>query len=175
MRELRSRTRTGACMTDKAAELREKLIRNPRDAALVRERRDPLYETRCVRLSTGTAAHKLGGGFDVVPPGKRSCPYHFHHNQEELFIVLRGRGALRVDGEMLAIEAGDVIFIPPGREFAHQIVNDSDAPLEYLSFSTQEIVDVIEYPDSRKLLARAPGVRHSARADGAVDYWEGEP
>lgn len=162
-------------MSERAAALRAKLIRNPRDASLEPFRRDPLYETRCVRLSTGTAARKLGGGVDVVPPGKRSCPYHFHHNQEELFVVLRGRGALRVDGELLAIEAGDVIFIPPGPEFAHQLINDSEAPLEYLSFSTQESVDVIEYPDSRKLLARAPGVHHSARADGAVDYWEGEP
>jgi uncharacterized cupin superfamily protein len=162
-------------MSDKGAALRAKLIRNPRDAALEPFVRDPLYEARSARLSTGTAARKLGGGFDIVPPGRRSCPYHFHHNQEELFVVLRGRGALRVDGEWLAIEAGDVIFIPPGPEFAHQLVNDSDAPLEYLSFSTQESVDVFEYPDSGKLLARAPGVRHSTRRDGAVDYWEGEP
>ena len=162
-------------MSDKAAALRAKLIRNPRDAALEPFRRDPLYDTRCARLSTGTAASKLGGGFDSVHPGKRSCPYHFHHNQEELFVVLRGRGALRIDGELLAIETGDVIFIPPGPEFAHQVINDSDAPLEYLSFSTQESVDVIEYPDSNKLLARAPGLHRSLRAVDAVDYWESEP
>jgi uncharacterized cupin superfamily protein len=162
-------------MSDKAAALRAKLIRNPRDLALERFQRDPLYDTRCGRLSTGSAATKLGGGFDVVAPGKRSCPYHFHHNQEELFVVLRGRGTLRVDGELLPIEAGDVIFIPPGPEFAHQVINDSGAPLEYLSFSTQESVDVIEYPDSHKLLARAPGLHHSLRAADAVDYWENEP
>jgi len=162
-------------MNEKAAALHAKLIRNPARAALLHERRDPLYETHFARLSEGSAARKLGGGYDVVPPGKRTCPYHFHHNQEELFVVLRGRGALRVDGELLPIEAGDVIFIPPGREFAHQILNDSDAPLEYLSFSTQEASDVIEYPDSGKVLARAPGIRHMTRAGDAVDYWEGEP
>jgi uncharacterized cupin superfamily protein len=162
-------------MNEKAAALRAKLIRNPRDAALQLDRRDPLYETRCARLSTGTAARKLGGGFDIVPPGKRSCPYHFHHNQEELFVVLRGHGTLRVDGALLPLEAGDVVFIPPGPEFAHQILNDSDAPLEYLSFSTQEATEVIEYPDSGKVLARAPGVHHMTRGGDAVDYWEGEP
>ena len=162
-------------MNEKAAALRAKLIRNPAQAALVHERRDPLHETRFARLSDGTAARKLGGGFDIVPPGKRGCPYHFHHNQEELFVVLRGRGTLRVAGELIPIETGDVIFIPPGREFAHQILNDSDALLEYLSFSTQEDTEVVEYPDSGKLLARAPGVHHMTRAGDAVDYWEGEP
>jgi uncharacterized cupin superfamily protein len=162
-------------LSEKAAALRARLIRNPRAAELALERRDPLYETRCVRLSTGSAARKLGGGFDVVPPGKRSCPYHYHHNQEELFVILRGRGALRVDGELVPVEAGDVIFLPPGPEFAHQLINDSAQPLEYLSFSTQESVDVIEYPDSGKVLARAPGVHSMYLADAAVDYWEREP
>jgi uncharacterized cupin superfamily protein len=162
-------------MNAKAAALREKLIRNPRAARLERQQRDPHYDTRYARLSAGSAARKLGGGFDELAPGKRGCPYHFHHNQEELFVVLRGRGTLRVDGELLAIEAGDVIFIPPGREFAHQILNDSDAPLEFLSFSTQEDTEVIEYPDSGKLLARAPGVHHMTRAGDAIDYWESEP
>lgn len=162
-------------MSDEPRSLRSLLVRNPRDAVLELERRDPLYETRCARLSTGTAARKLGGGFDVVAPGKRACPYHFHHNQEELFVVLRGRGSLRVGAETLPIVAGDVIFLPPGPAYAHQIVNDSDAPLEYLSFSTQEEVDVVEYPDSGKRMARAPGVRHVTRSTDGVDYWEGEP
>jgi uncharacterized cupin superfamily protein len=162
-------------MSDKAAALRALLIRNPRDAALTLERRDPLYETRCARLSTGTAARKLGGGFDVVAPGKRGCPYHFHHAQEELFVIVRGRGTLRVDGERLAIAAGDVIFVPPGPAYAHQLENDSDAPLEYLSFSTQEEVEVVEYPDSGKRMARAPGLRHVTWAADGVDYWQGEP
>lgn len=162
-------------MSDKASALRAKLIRNPRDAALEPFRRDPLYEARGARLSSGSAARKLGGGFDVVPPGKRACPYHFHHNQEELFVIVRGRGALRVAGELIPVEAGDVIFLPPGPELAHQLVNDSDEPLEYLSFSTQEAVDVIEYPDSGKILARAPGVHSMFVAGAAVDYWEREP
>ncbi len=161
-------------MNEKADALRALLIRNPARATLTHDRRDPLYEERSTRLSEGSAARKIGGGFGSVPPGKRACPYHFHHNQEELFVVVRGSGTLRVDGELLPVVAGDVIFIPPGPAYAHQLLNDSDAPLEYLSFSTQETVDVIEYPDSGKILARAPGVHHMTRVAGAVDYWDGE-
>jgi uncharacterized cupin superfamily protein len=50
----------------------------------------------------------------VLPPGKRGCPYHLHHVQEEMFIVLEGQGTLRVAGEMLPVKAGDVVVIPPG-------------------------------------------------------------
>ena len=33
----------------------------------------------------------------------------------------------------LPLRAGDVVFIPPGPEYPHQILNTSDAPLKYLS------------------------------------------
>lgn len=162
-------------MSAKAAALRARLIRNPRGAVLTHERRDPLYDTRCARLAEGTAARGLGASYDVLAPGKRACPYHFHHVQEELFVILRGEGSLRVDGELLAVAAGDLIFIPPGPEHAHQLVNTSNAPLEYLSISTQSAVEIVEYPDSGKLLARMPARAHVARLAGGVDYWEGEP
>jgi uncharacterized cupin superfamily protein len=162
-------------MSERAASLRERLIRNPRSAAPVREERAPLYDTLCARLADGTAARQLGASHDVVPPGKRACPYHFHHAQEELFVILRGAGTLRVDGELLAIEAGDLIFIPAGREYAHQLINTSDAPLEYLSISTKSPVEVVEYPDSEKVLSRAPGHEHVSRLRDGVDYWADEP
>ena len=59
--------------------LRERLIRNFDDAALMRETRAPLYDTHCARLADGTAARKLGAAIDIVAPGMRSCPYHLHH------------------------------------------------------------------------------------------------
>src|ERR1700744_358329 len=107
-------------VTEQVRALAEKLIRNFHTVAMTQERRDPLYETVCARLGTGTAASKLGASIDTVAPGKRSCPYHFHYSQEEMFIVLAGAGTLRVAGEMLPIVAGDVIFIPPGPAYPHQ-------------------------------------------------------
>jgi uncharacterized cupin superfamily protein len=168
-------------MDERAAQLRRLLIRNFDTAALHREQRAPLYDTQCARLAPGTAAVGLGLGIDIVAPGMRGCPYHFHHAQEEAFVVLEGRGHLRVAGQMLEIAAGDVIFIPPGPQYPHQIVNTSGAPLKYLSISTQERPEIVEYPDSGKYLASS----HHAAADGhfsrmhrrseALDYWDGEP
>src|SRR5450755_3896455 len=137
-------------MTTRAEELQRRLVRNIDAVELRREHRAPLYDTRCGGVSDGTAAQKLGAGFDILAPGMRSCPYHFHHAQEEMFVVLEGEGTLRVAGEMLPVRSGDVVFIPPGPEYPHQFINTSTAPMKYLSISTQERPEICQYPDSGK-------------------------
>ncbi len=168
-------------MATLAQKLRTKLIRNFDAAEKTLERRDPLYETLCARLARGTAASKLGISIDIVPPGKRACPYHFHYAQEEIFIVLEGRATLRVADELLPLVTGDVVFIPPGPDYPHQIINDSEEPLKYLSVSTKESPEIVEYPDSGKYLASATrdgdpyGFARMHRDSDDLDYWDGEP
>ncbi|RMV38437.1 Auxin-binding protein [Pseudomonas syringae pv. maculicola] len=173
-------SRAFTLMNDRARELASRLIRNFNEASLEHEVREPLYESAAARLGTGTVAHKLGASVDVVAPGKRSCPYHFHHAQEEMFVIIEGEGSLRVAGEMLPIKTGDVLFIPAGPEYPHQIINTSQAPLKYLSISTRETPEVCEYPDSGKYQAMvsANGARvftANQRTTENVDYWDGEP
>ena len=162
-------------------ELRAKLIRNFNDATFETSERTPLYDgVQSARLARGTAAKRLGASIDIVPPGKRACPYHFHYVEEEMFIVLEGSGTLRVAGEMLAIREGDIMFIPPGPEYPHQILNTSDKVLKYLSFSINAETEICEYPDSNKYLAFSRtsgplldgGKMHRAKDD--LDYWDGE-
>lgn len=165
--------------------LRDTLVRNIDDVELERQQREPLYDTRCGGVIgprvTGTVARDLGAGYDILAPGKRSCPYHSHYAEEEMFVILAGEGTLRVAGEMIPIRAGDVIDIPPGPEYPHQIINTSDAPLRYLSISTQKRPEVCEYPDSGKYALYtgdkrglvAGGRLH--RADSDLDYWDAEP
>jgi uncharacterized cupin superfamily protein len=167
-------------MTERAEALRALLVRNFERIEKVREQRAPLYDTVCARLAPGTAARGLGISVDILAPGMRGCPYHLHHAQEEAFVVLEGRGTLRVAGEKVPIEAGDVIFIPPGPEYPHQIVNTSDAPLKFLSISTQESPEICEYPDSGKVLSVAKHAGHAPfgrmhRLADDLDYWDGEP
>ena len=166
---------TGDAMSDKAEELRAKLIRNFDEVPLERETREPLYDGRGARLARGTAALKLGASIDILEPGKRGCPYHLHHAQEEMFIVLEGHGTMRVAGQMLAVKAGDVVFVPPGPDYPHQMINTSDALLKYLSISTKDAPEVCEYPDSGKTLAYGPGFGRMTRLETDLDYWDGEP
>lgn len=129
----------------------------------------------CAGLSDGTAARKLGAAIDTLAPGKIVCPYHYHLAQEEMFVVLQGQGHLRVAGEMVPVKAGDVVFIPPGPEYPHQFVNTSDAPMTYLSISTQERPEICEYPDSGKYAAYAHGFSAIQRRANNLDYYDGEP
>jgi uncharacterized cupin superfamily protein len=161
-------------VTAKIDELRGKLIRNFLDIPRERFLREPRYDSMIGPLSEGTVARKLGCGVDTVAPGQQSCPYHFHHSQEEMFIVLEGCGTLRVAGEMLPIKAGDVIFIPCGPEYPHHILNTSAAELKYLSISTQDRPEVCEYPDSGKIAVFSRGDAFIQRRENTLDYWEGE-
>ncbi len=170
---------------DRVAELRARLVRNIDEVKLEEMVREPLYATRSGRVIgprvPGAVAHKLGVSLDIVPPGKVTCPYHLHHAQEEMFIILEGEGTLRVAGERVPVRAGDVIAIPPGPEYPHQLVNTSNAAMKYLSISTQETPEVCEYPDSTKYLAYVEkggpliGEGKMHRADSDLDYWDGEP
>lgn len=170
-------------MNDREFDLRHRLIRNFERAEMHRECRGPLYDTVCTRLAAGTEASKLGISIDIVEPGKVSCPYHFHHAQEEAFVVLEGFGTLRVAGERLAIETGDTIFIPAGPAYPHQILNTSNARLKYLSISTRENPEIVEYPDSDKYLAvsnvvidgEVQRVERIHRRNQNLNYWDGEP
>jgi uncharacterized cupin superfamily protein len=134
------------------------------------------FACRYARIGPQLGAKDLGYSYDVVPPGKRSCPFHSHRGEEEMFFIVRGTGTLRYGDETRKIRAGDVICCPTGGpETAHPIVNDSDAELAYLSISTMMPAEICEYPDSDKVGAFAKdGVRHMTRREHHLDYWTGE-
>lgn len=136
--------------------------------------RAPRYDTETTSLSKGTAAQQLGASFDILAPGQIGCPYHFHYAEEEMFIILQGEGTLRVAGERVPIRAGDTINIPAGPDYPHHIINTSDAPLHYISISTQKEPEICVYPDSGKIGAFAHGLRYLQRLDTGLDYWDGE-
>ena len=136
------------------------------------------FEWNSTRIGPKLGAKDLGYSYDVIPPGKRGCPFHSHRAEEEMFFIVKGRGTLRYGSETRPIRAGDFICCPTGGpETAHQIINDSDAELAYISVSTMMPAEDCEYPDSRKIGAFGSGsarVRHMTQTDQAIDYWKDE-
>jgi uncharacterized cupin superfamily protein len=141
---------------------------------------DGAFKEECFPVSDKIGAQKLGYNVIVIPAGFKACPFHSHHVNEEMFLVLGGEGTLRFGQNSYQIKKDDIIACPPGgAEVAHQIVNTSCEPLKVLCISTREPFDVCEYPDSNKILTMVgkQGHRsfsHISRLSEKVDYFEGE-
>jgi uncharacterized cupin superfamily protein len=139
------------------------------------------FQARVGRVGPMLGLSGLGCTLTVVPAGKRAYPFHRHHVFSELFYILSGSGEVRLDNRTLPIRAGDLIASPAGAE-AHQIVNTGKDELRYLAISDMATVDVIDYPDSKKM-GVAAGVKNgdlataTYKAFGRVtpaDYFDGE-
>lgn len=140
-----------------------------------------IYTSRRGTIGARIGARHLGYNLTVLPPGKVQCPFHSHHGEEEMFLILEGEGELRFGERRYPIRALDVIACPPGGpEVAHQIVNTGTATMRYLALSNRVEVDACEYPDSRKVLvvtgnAPGSGLRKMFRAEDTVPYYDREP
>ena len=139
-----------------------------------------LYTSRRARFSDGIGARNLGYNLTVLPPGKAQCPFHSHHGEEEMFLILEGEGELRFGGERYPIRRHDVIACPPGgADVAHQILNTGTETMRYLAVSTRVPVDACEYPDSGKVMVVAGNGDSTKlwkmfRAENTVDYYDRE-
>lgn len=103
-------------------------------------------------ISDRIGAKGLGYNLTIVPPGKRACPFHNHHNNEEMFFIIEGNGLLRFGKNEFPLRKNDVIACPPGKQdVAHQIINTGTSELKYLALSTKNKTEVCEYPDSNKV------------------------
>ncbi len=157
-----------------------KPIMNLGDVAFDDVEENGLYTSSRGQISDHIGARDLGYNLTVLPPGKAQCPFHNHHGEEEMFLILEGEGELRFGDQRHPIRRHDVIACPPGGpEVAHQIINTGTATMRYLALSTRVDVEICEYPDSRKVMVRAGKsgerrLRKLFRAENTVDYYDRE-
>jgi uncharacterized cupin superfamily protein len=112
-----------------------------------------------------------------VPADQSVCPYHYEY-EEEWLAVLDGAVVLRdPEGEHL-LGRGDLVCFAPGPAGAHKVTNRAGETARIMMFSSSREPSVAVYPDSDKI-GVWPGnpADHVIlrRADGAVDYYDGEP
>ncbi len=139
-----------------------------------------LYTSRRALFSDSIGARRLGYNLTLLPPGKAQCPFHNHHGEEEMFLILEGEGELRFGSERYPIGPNDVIACPTGgAEVAHQIINTGCTTMRYLAVSSVVDIETCEYPDSGKIMIGAgrrgeAGLRKMFRAEQTVDYYDRE-
>ena len=52
--------------------------------------------------------------YQRVPPGYRFPYGHTHMRQEEVYVVVRGSGRMKVDDEIIDLREWDAVRVPPG-------------------------------------------------------------
>ena len=126
---------------------------------------------RGTRLGPPTGARDLGCTLYEVDPGGQAVPYHAHHANEELLIVLEGALELRSPEGLRTVSRGSVVAFPAGPAGAHRLRNVSDAPARYLLVSTMRFPEVAEQLDTGTILAmKGPGDGWAFPAGSAGDY-----
>lgn len=125
---------------------------------------------------------KTAGGEDLavkafeLPPGQSVCPYHYEY-EEEWLLVLDGDVVVRTPEGEERLGRGDLVCFPKGPSGAHKVSNHSEQGARVLMYSSAHEPSVAVYPDSDKI-GVWPGndadkvMLH--RADGNVDYYDGE-
>jgi quercetin dioxygenase-like cupin family protein len=111
-------------------------------------------------LAKQLEAATLGARLWRLAPGQASTR-HRHVSQHELYVVLEGRGRVRVDGELLTLEPLSALYVEPGT--VRQVFNDTEAdalwlvvgaPREAVSSTLEMTPEQLAklYPDGPKAL-----------------------
>lgn len=138
------------------------------------------FTSRRGTIGARIGARKLGYNLTELPPGKAQCPFHNHHGEEEMFLILEGEGVLRFGDARYPIRKHDVIACPTGGpEVAHQIINTGTTTMRYLALSDLVDIETCEYPDSGKIQVDVGGrdgsrLKKMFRAETSVDYYDRE-
>jgi mannose-6-phosphate isomerase-like protein (cupin superfamily) len=72
----------------------------------------PGLEFRAATRALGLEHSALG--YQRVPPGCRFPYGHTHHTQEEVYVVVRGSGRMKVDDEIVELREWDAVRVGPG-------------------------------------------------------------
>jgi mannose-6-phosphate isomerase-like protein (cupin superfamily) len=70
----------------------------------------------------------------TIPPGEANT-LHTHENEEQIYIILQGRGKVQVGEKKSEVKAGDVVYLPA--KLQHGLFNTSDKPCVLLNVGAQ--------------------------------------
>ena len=126
------------------------------------------YEGKSAEVARPLKSMKLGFHIEILSPKKYSCPYHYHHIEEELFYIIDGEATLRQNNKYQTISKGDLIFFGLGEEYSHQFYNHTEKDFKFIAISNLDKSDIAYYPDSGKVNIRK--TREIFKLDDKVPY-----
>jgi len=110
------------------------------------------HDLLCSHIERHVLADRFGltqFGVNLVrlPPGQASAQRHWHRNEDEFVMVLRGKLTLVTDAGEQEIGPGMVAGFKAGVEDGHHLVNKSDQDAVYLEIGTRAAREECIYPD----------------------------
>ncbi|MAE60468.1 MAG: hypothetical protein CMJ49_03825 [Planctomycetaceae bacterium] len=60
----------------------------------------------------------------------KSGDYHDHDGLEQVYYITKGRGDMKLDGQIHPVKQGDCVHLPP--KCKHQLINNSEDWIEHL-------------------------------------------
>jgi uncharacterized cupin superfamily protein len=129
---------------------------------------------RHLTVAATGSAYKVGFAIEELPPGKQSCPKHYHMHEEEHVFILEGSLTLKLGDESHVMVAGDYVCFPAGQRAGHCMINETDKVCRYIIAGERNPNDVIIYPDTGKVMVGALGKRQIFDMNARREYWDGE-
>jgi uncharacterized cupin superfamily protein len=128
------------------------------------------------RFGPLVGARKLGASLYELPPGQALCPYHYEYAEEEWLLVVEGTVTVRHPEGVDELGPWDATCFVTGPAGAHQVRNDSDAPVRVLMWSEVVQPAATVYPDSDKIgiWTGNPDDDVMVRRSSDVPYYDGE-
>jgi uncharacterized cupin superfamily protein len=137
------------------------------------------FSKRRAFVGRQAGADKLGASVWEILPGEAAYPFHFHHFEEEMVVLIEGALELRTPDGTRELVQGDLVSFPTGPGGAHQLINRGDQPARMLSLSTTAETEIVVYPDSGKTgiwidRGTPEQSRKFYKEAPDVGYWDGE-
>ncbi|MFC5406229.1 cupin domain-containing protein [Cohnella soli] len=85
---------------------------------------DETYSSKMLIDRTNSATQNVQINMGIVAPGAKHADHNHPAEYDELYLIMKGEGVVRLDGQEYDLSPGDVVFIPGGSY--HAIANRSD-------------------------------------------------
>lgn len=131
----------------------------------------PPHDAQCSRRERRALGDEFGlTQFGVnmlrLPPGQASAQRHWHKNEDEFVMVLRGKVTLVTDAGEREIGPGMVAGFPAGVADGHHLVNRTAEDAVCLEIGTRSELEECDYPDIDMLVRAVDGEERYVHKDG---------
>ena len=89
-------------------------VRNLKDLTDIGSNFDGPSDLEFRHASAALGLEQAGPSYQLVPPGYRFPFGHAYKTQEEVYVVVRGSGRMKLDDEVVELKEWDVVRVPPG-------------------------------------------------------------